>query len=162
MARHAIDHRREHRHPCRVCSHQQLLSQLRERAHHRAERQLDAPLVVDESRTDHRRPAIALNLLDEPVDCARWHDSVAVQEEQKCAVTGTDADIGAAREAQIAPRLDQAHIAPSPRRLDAAIVRGVVDDDDLMGRRGSRAVQRLQAALEVGRALKETMMDSSM
>ena len=86
----------------------------------------------------------------QPIDGARRHDRVAVEEQEVRAAAGPDAAIGPAREAEVVAGLDDSNPWPSSRGVGAAIRRRVVHDDDFVAVRGRRVVQRLQAPLEIG------------
>ena len=65
----------------RAAAREALLTQLVERPDHAAEGQLGMPGAVHEPRPDDCDVRIAIELGEQPVDRAGWHDGVAVQQE---------------------------------------------------------------------------------
>src|SRR5207249_9352760 len=65
------------------------------------------------------------------------------------ATARTDADVACSSEPEVRADFDQANVRPAAREVDAAVGRSVVDDEDLVRRRGRCGVERLETALEV-------------
>jgi len=92
---------------------------------------------------------MAIELGEQPVDRAGWHNGVAVQQEDVRPPAGADADVVRAREAGVRADLDHADAGPSARSGGAPVGRSVVDHEDFVERIRRRGVQRLEAALEI-------------
>ena len=142
---------RKKRHAVDLTAEQHLLAQLAERSEHGAERQLGAPASIHQARADHGRLWMPIELGDQACRSrrrARWCRCSTA--EARCRCSRGSPRLFAPRKSEIRCRLDDRHAGPSPRGGRAAVARLIVDDDDLVGDRGARRVERLEAPLEIG------------
>ena len=105
-----------------------------------------SPVSIDEARTDGRDAPRRTRGAPTSVEIARRrHERVGIEQQHQVARGGANADVVAAREAEVAAGFDQLHRRPAlAHELRRAVARAVVDDADACGER--RLVRRRSIA----------------